>query len=115
MAFGLSGRDQKEKAAELAHIARDATAASYGVVGFAPGTLYKSLIGTKACNLEKGGVALRLGLQNDVRITLRLVLGYRVSAAAVAMTVRQTLAYVLKKKGFDLKRLDIYIDGIRLS
>ena len=115
MARMLSGKELKLKASELSATIRDGVASCYGVVAFAPGSSFKGLIGTHSCSLEKGGVSLRLGRQRDVRIVVRIILGYRVSAAAVAMTVRQTIEYIVKEKGYALKSLNLYIDGIRLQ
>lgn len=94
---------------------RDRVEGGYGVLGFSPGPLYKSRLGSHVCNLESGGLCVRVDSRREVSIRARLILGYRVRAISVALSIKEISRYLLKPLNLRLKRIEVIVESVRLA
>lgn len=97
---------------DLAEKIRDGVASCYGLVRFSPGASLKAKIGAKAASLENGGVSVRLYPNRSTDVMIHALIGYKISVVSLSLNINQMVEYVIRKKGYILRHLDIYIEGV---
>ena len=105
----------QDEARSFAEDLRDRIEHSYGVLGFAPGSPLRSRIGTRVSNLAGGGLCVRIDSRGEVYILVRIVLGYRVRAVSVALSISEAARFLLRGKPAHLKAIEVSIEGVKLA
>lgn len=83
-----------------------------GVIGFSPSSSFKRILGSFVINIFDGGLNLRYYYDGRVIILCHLIISYPVSLKAVGEVVTQNIKYWVNYYGFDLKSLNVVIDGL---
>lgn len=108
-----SSLELKDQALKLADQVFEAAASCYGIIGFVSGPLYKGKIGSRVANIKNGGLCLRLYPDGSVELTMHVILCYKVRALSSLLSVRQTIGYLLRRRGYKLIHMDIFAEGVK--
>ncbi len=85
----------------------------YGVLGLSTGPRFRSRLGYKVVNLEDGGLCIRVSPKGEIAIRVRLILGYRIRAISIALSVEQLARYLLIGTGLSIQSCEVLVDGVR--
>lgn len=95
----------------IVDVVRAATLGSYGVTGFAGGSLARLLA---RLDLAQPGLQVRLHGGLDIELDLEVALG--VPVAEVARQVESAVRYAVRRSvDLEVRRLVIHIDGLRVE